>query len=236
MKKISKIALFTIIVLLLSMVPVKAADSYTTSAVIDKAKVNKGEEFTLLLSAKGIPQDATKVFTAKVDFDDTILEYSKKTGKSGWQVVVSTDGTSITANAEATEGEEVVALTFKVKETVDITKIASTVISITDVKVALEEDAGNKDRIVSGCTAKLNIGKVEEPAVEPTSEEPKEDPMPVVEPAKKEETKTTDPTTSQAKSQPNTGLETTILPVVIAVFMIISIVSYTSYRKINKIV
>lgn len=224
MKKTLSIVVVAMLVLLLSMGTVNAAQDLKValSSNANNSRVEQGGTVVVTLTLNGFKSGETGInaFGAVLDYDKTVFETVQATDfvmQNGWTgptynpangMLTSTTGTFVTDN------HEVLKLTLKVKANATL---GTSVVTFKDVQVA----GGDGDIMPADQELRLTITA---PAAGNTV---KPDTNNKVTP-----TNTETPTNTN-KTMPNTGVEDYILPT-IAVVAVVGIFAYVRYNRIDK--
>ena len=136
-KRNKKIIGIILILILAFMTNVYAAnDSFKTNLTVDNSKVKKGQNVTVTISLSDIAIESGEkgiaAYTAKIDFDSSVLEYVSTKGTDKWEEPFYQDTliTGETKDAEVIKtSQSIGTITFKVKEDA---KLGDTTIKLTN--------------------------------------------------------------------------------------------------------
>ena len=136
-KRIKKIIGIILILILAFMRNIYAAnDSFKTNLTVDNSKVKKGQNVTVTISLSDIAIESGEkgiaAYTAKIDFDSSVLEYVSTNGTDKWEAPFYQDKliTGETKDGEVIKTPQSIGtITFKVKEDA---KLGDTTIKLTN--------------------------------------------------------------------------------------------------------
>ena len=136
LRRINVISIILITILALKANVYAANDSYKTNLSVDNSQVQRGESITLTISLSDISIESNEkgigAYSAKLDFDSSILEYSSSAGTDIWeepfyqeQLIIGNTSNGKVVNSSQSIG----TITFKVKENA---KLGETTIKLTN--------------------------------------------------------------------------------------------------------
>ncbi len=160
------IGIILIIMLVFTTRVYAATDTFKTTLSVDNSQVKRGESVTVTMALSDIHIESGEkgigAYTAKLDFDSSVLEYVSISGTDKWETPLYQD-TLIASNTNdgevVSEGQNIGSITFKVKDdanlgetTIKLTKFSGSTgasdVSAEDssIKVQiLNKDGGSDD-------------------------------------------------------------------------------------------
>ena len=115
--------ILTIILLLFTTSVYAANDSFNTSLSVNKSSVEQGENVIVTINISDISIESGEkgigAYTAKLDFDSSVLEYVETNGTDKWEAPFYQDKqiTGTTADGKVVDtNQNIGTITFKVKE------------------------------------------------------------------------------------------------------------------------
>lgn len=117
MKKL--ISALIVIIMMLSLTTISMAAEVSVSLSTLKEPAMQGKEMKVIFTVNNFTREGTqKAIEAKIEYDNTKLEYKSVSWNNGWTGSLSEDGTGIVVNksSEVKESEEIAELTFLIKE------------------------------------------------------------------------------------------------------------------------
>ena len=242
MKNLMKITSIMIVILLAISTGVFAAsDSYEVTLKASPMTVKKGDSIKISVGLDKIAIESGEkgigAYSAKLQYDTSIFEVGEIKGSGKWETPIMQNGAFTSTTNDATcvnTTQDIAIITLKVKENA---AIGNTTIQITDfsasngendistnnksvtVKIEKEEENDNKNEMNNNTTGDKNeIGKNNTTNNNTTG---------------KNTTNNIDNTTSGNKI-PQTGNSDGMMWATISVLVIVSVISFIRYQKLNK--
>ena len=153
MKKL--ISVLIMIIMMLSLTTISMAAEVSVSLSPEKENVEQGTEIKVSLIVNNFTREGTqKAIEAKVEYDNTKIEYKSINWMNSWTGNISTDGTGLTANksSEVKESEVIAEITYLIKENAEKGK---TEIEASQILTSADGDE------VEASDAKAEIGIIE---------------------------------------------------------------------------
>ena len=164
MKRI--ISALIVIMIILSLTTISKAAEVSVSLNPEKEKVEAGTEIKVSLIVNNFTRTGTqKAIEAKVEYDNTKLEYKSVSWNNGWTGNISTDRTGMTAtkSSEVKESEVIAEITYLVKAEAEEGKA--------EIKASQIITSAEGDEVEASDT-KTEIEIVKKAAIEPPVEPP----------------------------------------------------------------
>lgn len=226
--KIKSITAIIIALLIMSVESISFAASGTVEFKPSTTEVNKGETFTVTLSATS--KDGINGIDTKYTYDSEKLELinEKVTDSSNWNNIgISPDITIICNSTQSIKNADIYILTFKVKENVS----SGNTIKIETAKILLDTDAQiNSEVDISSKKVEINVKEVSKD--NPTQNNKPSNKLEDDEPKTTTETSPTKSGTTVAKGTlPKTGENYVILSIFIVITIVLSIIFYKKYLQ-----
>lgn len=135
-RRINVISIILITILALSTQVKAANDSYKTTLSANHSQVHRGEDVTITIGLSNIAIESGEkgigAYTANIEFDSSIFEYSKAEGTEIWEEPFYQDKMIIAATKDCkvvSTAQDIGTITFKVK---DDAKLGETTIKLTN--------------------------------------------------------------------------------------------------------
>ena len=135
-RRINVISIILITILALSTQVNAANDSYKTTLSADYSQVHRGEDVTITIGLSNIAIESGEkgigAYTANIEFDSSIFEYSKTEGTEIWEEPFYQDKMIIAATKDCkvvNTAQDIGTITLKVKENA---KLGETTIKLTN--------------------------------------------------------------------------------------------------------
>lgn len=226
--KIKSITAIIIALLIMSVESISFAASGTVEFKPSTTEVNKGETFTVTLSATS--EDGINGIDTKYTYDSEKLELinEKVTDSSNWNNIgISPDITIICNSTQSIKNADIYILTFKVKENVS----SGNTIKIETAKILLDTDAQiNSEVDISSKKVEINVKEVSKD--NPTQNNKPSNKLEDDEPKTTTETSPTKSGTTVAKDTlPKTGENYVIISIFIVITIVLSIIFYKKYLQ-----
>ncbi len=145
--------ILTIILLLFTTSVYAANDSFNTSLSVNKSSVEQGENVIVTINISDISIESGEkgigAYTAKLDFDSSVLEYVETNGTDKWEAPFYQDKqiTGTTADGKVVDtNQNIGTITFKVKENAPV---GETTIKLTNFSGSTAEtDVSSEDSTI----------------------------------------------------------------------------------------
>ena len=142
------ICIMIITILLLATNVFAANDSFKTSLSTSSSTVKRGEEVTITISLKDISIESGEkgigAYSANIEFDSSVLEFSKATGTDNWEAPFYQDKMIVgnTNNGQVVKtNQNIGSITFKVKENATLGETTIKLTKFSGSSVANDIDA-----------------------------------------------------------------------------------------------
>lgn len=151
------ICIMIITILLLATNVFAVNDSFKTSLSTSSSTVKRGEEVTITISLKDISIESGEkgigAYSANIEFDSSVLEFSKATGTDNWEAPFYQDKMIVgnTNNGQVVKtNQDIGSITFKVKENATLGETTIKLAKFSGSSVANDID-------VEDTTIKINV-------------------------------------------------------------------------------
>ncbi len=147
-KIMNVIGIIIITILLLATNAFAANDSFKTSLSANNSTIKRGDDVTITISLKDILIESGEkgigAYSANIEFDSSVLEFSKTTGTDKWEAPFYQDKIIVGNTSDGKvvkENQDIGSVTFKVKENANLGETTIKLTNFSGSSVASDIDA-----------------------------------------------------------------------------------------------